>query len=488
MSSGDARPAIYLSTPGLHTAGRRPPPLARFFKLDVWGPSQLNTRARFEMASAAALLAIVFLFEFVAWSTLFNVIAHAGTWTLGGKTLVALCFGAVFASAVLLFERGIITADLTGRSSAFSVAVLVRLVVICASALATAQPVELLVFGQEIDGRLRDEAVRAEAVRQLGEEQRDSEAGQASHMETAKAKVKQTDNYRQLENQEKKVAELEAETANLDLKVAELRAQREALEKQVSGQAAMFKAILGKDEEARSSRETEDLRRLNSTLPPARRKLADLTVDVNTYDSVVTKKRAELNEARERKDARVKEIDAAIKAEADKLERQDEATKQRSSDRREWLRAIQRAPVGTRVEPFGNVHQGPWNPYEAGFVRRLEVLTDLRRGESPTWGDVPRGVRERAAQVFGIAERTDDEDSRRRLAARAQNFRFVYAIAFVVALVLPLLTLAFKLLMGRELRLYYSTLAQARGGNPEAIAVINADRGARVWRTEAEGA
>jgi len=72
------------------------------------------------------------------------------------------------------------------------------------------------------------------------------------------------------------------------------------------------------------------------------------------------------------------------------------------------------------------------------------------------------------------------------VAVGAEEVRNEVVEELLVALFVPLLTLAFKLVLGRELGLYYSTKAQARAGNSEAIAVLLAAGSERAPRAEPE--
>jgi hypothetical protein len=159
-------PVIYLAAPGAHDPRRQPPALARLLRLDVWGTSLLTIRARHEMGAAAVMLVIVFVFELIAWTLLFDVIVHAARSEGAARRLLALGFGLLFSSAVFLFERGFMTTDLSASRARKWLGLGLRAVVIGLSALATAQPVELLLFGHEIDERVREEAVRSEALQQ----------------------------------------------------------------------------------------------------------------------------------------------------------------------------------------------------------------------------------------------------------------------------------------------------------------------------------
>jgi hypothetical protein len=68
-----------------------------------------------------------------------------------------------------------------------------------------------------------------------------------------------------------------------------------------------------------------------------------------------------------------------------------------------------------------------------------------------------------------------DAPTQERMRQRTAALTRLYHVSFFVALVIPLLTIAFKLLLAKELSLYYSTSAQARVGNPDAVEVAQAE-------------
>jgi hypothetical protein len=142
---------------------------------------------------------------------------------------------------------------------------------------------------------------------------------------------------------------------------------------------------------------------------------------------------------------------------------------------------VQGAPPGQPIPQPGTARV--LQPKPADFTDRLRVLDDLRSARPPMWPAAPIEVRQQAVQLFALDD-PDGSDTpanqkiQQRLQENADLFNRVYFVAFLMACVIPLLSVAFKFMMASELRDYYSTAAQARAGNPAALQVIRA----RGWR------
>jgi hypothetical protein len=156
---------------------------------------------------AAAALVIVTTYEWIAWSVLFNVIVNGAPFALGWTTPLALAFGALLAAGVLLFEQGILTSD---ASVSQRVAYVARMVLIVLSAFATAVPLELLVFNEEISHRLKEEGLREEALFQLDGLSR-------TQPRTAEAILSDVDNDPVVQQLERTALRLREELADLSL-------------------------------------------------------------------------------------------------------------------------------------------------------------------------------------------------------------------------------------------------------------------------------
>jgi hypothetical protein len=137
---------------------------------------------------------------------------------------------------------------------------------------------------------------------------------------------------------------------------------------------------------------------------------------------------------------------------------------------------IKQAPLSEGVSGVPGIGED-WNPYQAaGFVRRLTVLGELLESKPPAWPPGDAEHRKEAAKMFELTDMdVQDAPTQERMRQRTSALNRLYHVSFFVALIIPLLTIAFKLLLARELGLYYSTSAQARAGNPDAVEVAQAE-------------
>jgi hypothetical protein len=456
--------------------------LARFLGLDVWGNSLLNRRAAREMGSAAFLLLVVLIFELLAWSLLFNVLVHSAQWQISLKTLIAVLLASVFASGVFIFEKTFITADFGEAPIRKWLAISIRLLIIFGSALATAQPIELLVFGGAIDTRLHEETVLAEAVRQVEDYKTLESKAQSKTEGQIQAGVTDTVQFKQFNS-----AQEERNATKLSLAQAQQR---------LPGARAAAQTAAGRVQNARSALTVAEAKLRRAATEEERQ---DAQKDVNVAA-------ARLDRARESKasaDANLASLEEEIGSTTTRLgvaedqvkatqtdwqnlvnrNRNEDAAKARVSEAsleklKEWIKIAQSAAPG---QPITNPNTGRiLHPKPADFTDRLRILDDLRHGNPALWPPSSIEVRADAIKLFGLEDpNRPDPVAMKRRQEDSTLFGRVYMIAFIMACVIPLLTIAFKSMFAGELRDYYSTRAQARAGNPAAIEVIRA-RGLRL--------
>lgn len=442
--------------------------LARLFRLDVWGGSLLGQRARAEMSAMAWLLLLVFCFELTAWSLLFNVMIHAAQWTVSWITLVAIALGAMFSGAVFLFERGFLTSDSSVNRRKRALAYTIRFIVIVASAFATAQPIELLLFGNEINGRLRTEAVQREALR-LSNKGATIDSAQA----LAAARTAKTEAAAKLEKRQGELKQLNQQVAMAEAKIQQLDKEIGAAKNKVKNKQAKKRKIQQKIRDAPLPEEKKSLKKqlyqLRGKLRAHRNALdAKLQARQQVVDEQ-TNLTASMPVAQQKiEDARTR-----VTEEHNRFHNitWKDSTKQTDSDKenRDLIALIGTSPLGKPI-PGG---PRPLNPYDVGFVYRLIVLWDLMSGRAAAWPPSSAAARKKAVETFlGENWANADHETVKRAAARASTFFKIFLVAFLVAIIVPLLTLAFKLLQGRELHNYYSTRAQAESGNPDALEVL----------------
>jgi len=460
--------------------------LARAIGLDVWGGYLLNRRASREMGSAALLLFVVLTFELLAWTMLFNVLVHSAQWRMSWRTLIALTLGGIFASGVFLFEKSFITSDFAESWFRKSFAYGIRLLIIAGSALATAQPIELLVFGGAIETRLHEENVLAESVRQVEDYKK------------LQTKTEQkTEGQLQIElndtEQSKDLHSAKQERDGVKLKIVDLQQRlpgaRSAVQAAADRVQRMQRAVSAAQTVVNRAATPEDERNALRSLRSAQAGLDAARSRRGQADAQLASLETDLRSNTARLSAVEQQV-GGYQGDWQKLidqRRTEEAARVRVSEAsleklKEWIKTVQSSAPGKEIT---NPSTGRiLHPKPADFTDRLRILDDLRHAKPTLWPASSDEVRAGAVQLFGLEDPSGPDTPakqkiRERLQQNADLFGRVYWVAFLMASVIPLLTVAFKLMMAGELRDYYSTQAQARAGNPAAVQVIRA-RGQRM--------
>jgi hypothetical protein len=467
------------------------PWLVRLLGLAIWGRHLMTTPAVHRLRVSATVLVIVTTYEWIAWSVLFNVIVNGSPLALSLATPLAMAFGALFAAGVLVFEQGILTSDSSLRQR---VAFVARLVLIGLSALATALPLELLVFNEEINSRLKEEGLRREALFQYDK----LDDMQATSPEAVLARVESRAVVRQYEAAQERLLEdialiaEQRDAAATDRTLAQ-RDLNTALQRQkiVGEQVAAARSRLenAKDAEEKKRAEAEvasaerELRRLSTRMDALRQVISGRTQQATDRSATVSEKQTQVQELEEK-------IRAARQAAEDEERRANQQVGAKRRAIRDWLEKIQQSEAGEQLrwEPGeGGGELRDFNPYRAGFVHRSLILEDLTTGRPPRWPEVSEKKRSGAAALIGL-EGTEEALGEERRAEDAWHFTVMYWRTFVVALFLPLLSILTKMfLLGEELGAYYSTRAQAAERNLEALRLVSALRAARKASNEDDG-
>lgn len=445
----EIRPVVFVTPP----IGDEPATwLARRLGLDAWGDHLLTRRARAEMDAAAWVLLVVVLFEFLAWTLLFNAIVTGDVDRVTWSSIVAPLAAALFAGGVFLYERSFLTSDPSTPRWRKARGILLRLFVIVASALATSQPIEVLVFDREIDTRLKEAKVLDVAARLMAER---------AALATAEATGPMT--------------------APSGSSASDATEARLALPDELVSWAAATLEAEARYTEAKSlaERAEDSLVKLRSKVDGAendeeRRNLQVQLTDVETSarlrrDAAKAAHRAwkaaevQAQAARDTyRDVRRADEDAAIqRMEAEAAHREAVAADLRADD--DLVALLLGAEPGRPVTSEGQLI----DPYAVGFVARLQVLGGLIAGRPVRCPAAPAVCTE-AATRFRIADPAST-DSLTAAASTAALYRYIWGVTLGVSLVVPLITLAFKVILAQELAVYYNLRVQARAGNPEAI-------------------
>lgn len=496
--------------------------LACRFGLDVHGPTGLTRSASVEMKFAAFLLAVIFAFDCLAWTLLWNVVFNKGLLSANLYSVFAFVAGLIFAMATLVYERQFLTSDTSDKGLRKVGAVLVRILVLGIAAYATSQPIELLWFNGPIQERVHEEGVRHMAASKLSSLEEMQKNARLSGLATIGVREERRD-------------------ALGGLNAA--KTERENLEEAVNRQRNVVKGYDGRLANLRSRRATSEANRqyLNSLIASAEEGRRRAAEEVARLERDLGVKQQAENTAAERvniTETAVTNARAKVASEAQRL--------------RDWIAFLQTAPPPAQgqslrepnpplVAGSADRREEPWTYTlpESDFFQRLRILEDLKYGRSAQWKDVTPESRRQLINIFKIKDSTPDpndsfdqavrtssselamtvaREQRRpeeevdaagrqadreavaalvrmragerpealfppeilaagrqaerearaaldRVGNDAKLFMKNYDIAFYIAIAIPLLVFAMKLLMGRELRNYYSSEYQQRVGN-----------------------
>jgi hypothetical protein len=173
----DGKEAPYAGAPtNLYVALEKPAPTDAWWKIALRALSPYSVfklrpygkppdpSAQGALYFAAALITAIFVMEAMGWALLFNEVLNAGVMRLSPWTIMAAYFGILFGFGIVALEQAILTTDTTRGWGRLKKTLVVRVVLIGASAAITTQSYELLAFSSEIKDRVHQESVRAEMV------------------------------------------------------------------------------------------------------------------------------------------------------------------------------------------------------------------------------------------------------------------------------------------------------------------------------------
>ncbi|HVR09302.1 MAG TPA: DUF4407 domain-containing protein [Thermoanaerobaculia bacterium] len=452
--------------PELHLHLRVPPPteprpqpgwLARGLGLHLYSEALLGKRARIEMNFAAVVLLIVTLFELLAWSFLFNAIFNSDIYYLGWGTVPAVLVAMLFAAAVFWFERQFLVHDEVRKLQAMRAA-RVRVAFIVAAALVTAQPLELFFFRRPVERRVHEEGIREEAVRRLNARAADQERT-ADHFAALAARRQEAVKVAQsgMDEEARRRSDLERELREEEGSLAGSRAQASAAEQELS--------------EARR-READDPDAVRAAQASYRRAVAAAAAaaaQVERTRFAITQSRNASSDLERRWGDAQKQADTV---EANKQTQEEQADERL----RDWFHHLQDAEPGPITESAARAPVGKGKPWHYGepdydFFAQVQVVWDLVRGLPPRWSNGADATRRMLEDKYGFRSDSD---------RRGLQWHLLLAVVacHLIALYIPLLVLTIKLfLMPQELRSYYSSLAQARAGEPDALLAWSVEQG-----------
>jgi hypothetical protein len=424
--------------------------LERLVTLDSWGHTLFSTRVQDGMALAYLILGVIFVFELLAWSLLFNFVFYGGKFGAGWLTLPAIGLGLLWGLGIFAIDKSVITADLTRPGFGKWWGFFGRALLVAASALLTAQPIHQLFFKSQIEERIKDETLRAEAVAQNDRYQRER-----AELEKNNALAPVPEEARR----QRREAEAQKDQADNDVRQAEQAVIRREGE---------FQGALAERDQRLSV-----LRRFRANGDEEAARAAESRFDAQ--EAVVARARTLLDDARAARDNVRNEADKAerareraLKLYGEDVDRSDKDRKGKYDDAKKRRAAYETAMDRLRSANFGDtvldVSGQPVRWGNDGFIDREQILWQLIDGQPARW---PPGVPpEKQAEIATWAGMPMPSIA----AAEAANSIRIPALGlFLIAGAIPLLSIAFKLLMSEELKTYYSLEAQARSGNQEAL-------------------
>jgi hypothetical protein len=434
--------------------------LINLYGLKPWGDNLLYGQAHFALKVTAIILTAVLAFEFLAWGSLANCIAHNGAWEASWKTIPSFGLGLIPAIVVWIIDRSIMTLDTDyvtrkgpdagskfeegmthmeyneRRKAAWSFGIgtiyflralhwkfyaslVGRVGLVLISALITAAPVELFVFDGEINQRIYDEAVIAEAVRL-------------------------TENYNETQEAARIAADTNADTLETD-SLARAESHVEAAEQKLTRAEAEVTRLRGEIEAAKDlARIKRQEQQTYSYAPP----------QALQAKAEVTRLEAEVSSLRDRE----------FEAEDNRTQRRDDIERS-VLEMQTWMDLLARGDANNLPQ---DPKMGlPLNLKGEGFVMRLSILNDILDGRPPRWPPTDEAIRLQVEDTFpGVAVVQNIDTSRNN--ATAEYMSWVFLIMHIVVIVIPLATVLYKLLLPQELKDYYSKMNQAISGNEDA--------------------
>lgn len=330
-----------------------------------------------------------------------------------------------------------------------------RLIIILLAAMVTATGIELFGFKGTIDKREYEEAIIAEAVHQaeelqkaeaLAEEARNTEGTlDASRVDQAETLLEKAE-ARELREQQR--------VDSLDAEVLRLREELRQLELNIE-----------------SSSSSSARRRLASRRAPLEQQLSET-------ETKLAEAKEELADAK----AQVKAQTQGVTSTSDEQRDRRDATEQSVEQRRAWMSMLVRGDINNLPDDPStgmkfNVHSG-------GTVDRLAILDDIRHGRPPRWPDCSDETKQIVIATFpGVAPSPEHVDEE-RVMSTAAAYSWIYGIMHIVAILIPLAAVFWKLNYSKDAKVYYSMVHQARNGHPGAIKQFQKLHGDEVFRKE----
>jgi Domain of unknown function (DUF4407) len=441
---------LFLRTP------RRASRSMELLRLDTWGDTLLGTKLRGELGTGYAILLVVCVFEVLAWSLLFNYMFHGAQMEASLATIPAMLLGTLWGLGIFTIDKGLITADLLRAGWTRYVGVAARAALVLGAALLTAQPIEQLVFRSRVEEQLKQAILREEAIAYAAKSEelklRRDDIDQRRERTKVPARIQQ-----ELDEQKRASEQISVRYRDAMQEAARAESARQQAEERLASARWSFQKAQQQDPPTPALAGAE--RRLRIAVAAHREAAADFD------DAQGALKAAEAERAPQQHalDAAKASFDAADKGLRSDHDGALGTLEQEGRGFRQFLERVRSADFGA---PLQREDGTPFKWKRAGAVERMEALAQLRDGDPPPWPAASPEVRKQAALLAGLG---DDASSSSH--ERSHMFT-LWLVVVIIGAAIPSLSLFYKFTMSQELKLYYSIEAQARAGNPEAIALL----------------
>lgn len=442
--------------------------LARFMDLEIYGDSLLTRAARSGLRTQASLLTIVFLFDVVVWSVMFNMFFGRGYLHSGWHTAFAVAAALPVAWVMFLWERTIATLDIDkGIGGRMWLGIGTRVAIVAVAAVATALPVELVLFKEPIYQRAYEEAVRHELVvkarelKELEDAIRDLQTKKANMEQSGPSAwsrdPQQQERLRQLEQQEKDLRNSSEKNrqalqrAQSDTERENLAAKGKAINNDLSVVQSSIGAITSAIRDGQVAGYNDGLKALQTDLGCMVTRRSALTDWLGIIRKNDFARHPEIKKPSPTCAPRTQPLPAPGEP--------PHAPAAGAAEARDATLVPATAPVTedpSRIDFYLGVPTLP-------IFDQVRILWALQKGYPPEW-------READDQLVRELQK------RHNLNDTASDSTRIYAafglMALFVGVAIPLMSLMFKLIGNQEVKHYYSFAAQARAGNPEALHVL----------------
>ena len=457
--------------------------LAIHYRLYNYGRSGLSGMVRGETERASLALTMIFLFDLWAWSLVWNAILHRGVFVFDGRSLLAVMIGLLFAFMVLSFEQGFITMDTSVRRrkerAKLWAAGTLRFFAMLGSAYATAQPIELLVFANDIEQRAHQERAWEEVASRATEFQDlKNEIAGGGVTEIIKGEKDQA-----AENREEALAKKTQTKTEIDANSQErsmVEGQISALERELVAKRVLMESKKNQLDKTVAELGLPKERRLLKDNPQVEQPLTDLIVAEKGYaaaDGKLKKSKDRIEKLTEGITDKSKALvgqeavfidwTAILEKEQKRLDTRLNDLESRKQKLRRWVSRVLNSSASDKQFSDGDYTFFD-RPYS--FAEQGRVLDDLYIGRPIQRHNLMSIDRKLLSAELQIGDwEKDDVSNKGDRANQAAVIRNLYWAMFVVALFIPCMGLLFKLTIHPQLSSYYSASYQASIGHPEAL-------------------